>query len=460
MIILTRVLGYWRGASSGSVNWRIFHAMTIIMAATVLVKVAAVAKDIVIAGTFGLGDELDAFLIALVIPAFAVTVLAESFDGAFMPAYIRVREQQGNADAKRLLGNVVVLNFCVMLAVTAVLAAAGDMVLRVVASEFSQEKRELAYSLYLVLLALLVLEGQSTLWGAVLNAGEKFALVALAPILTPLVIVGMLMLAGVHRLGIGALAWGTVIGCACELIVLGAVLARRGLLPLPRWSRSLKATRQVVHQYLPLVASAMIMSSSTVVDQMMASWLDAGSLAALNYGYKIPAFLSAIGITALGAAVLPHFSRLVAVGDYKTLRHTLKTYARWIILISVPIIALLCGASEWIVRAIFERGAFQRDDTALVTRIQQMYLLQVPFLVLGILGVRVLIAMSKNHLLTLMSIVNLVVSVCGNLILMRLMGVAGIALSTAVVYMISMTMIYVLLARNLRLLERGEAAIP
>jgi putative peptidoglycan lipid II flippase len=91
----------------------------------------------------------------------------------------------------------------------------------------------------------------------------------------------------------------------------------------------------------------------------------------------------------------------------------------------------------------------------IVARIQQMYLLQVPFFVLGILAVRVLVAMSKNHLLTLMSVINLVVNVIGNILFMRWFGVSGIALSTSLVYVVSMIMILIFVARTLGELERS-----
>src|ERR1700694_1462359 len=111
--------------------------------------------------------------------------------------------------------------------------------------------------------------------------------------------------------------------------------------------------------------SAMIMSNSSVIDQAMAAWLGSGSVAALNYGNKIPAFLAGIGATALGTAVLPHFSRLVVLGDHVSLRHTLKTYTRWILAISVPCTVVFIVGSEWIVKLLFERGAFRPEDTVI-----------------------------------------------------------------------------------------------
>lgn len=460
MTLLAKALVYWRGFATGSVNARIFYAMTVIVMASFGVKLAMIVKDSIVAGSLGLGDALDAFLIALIIPTFAEMVLAQSFAAAFLPTYIRVQEHDGAAAAKRLFAHALVLNLCILLLTTAVLAVIGMPLLHVVAAQFSPAKLQLAHGAYLVLLVMVPIFGLLSLCGSVLNAGEKFALVALSPILTPITVIAVVLVAGREDVSINTLAWATVAGCGAELAAVGAALHRRRLLPVPRWSRQsgLRADG-VFSQYWPLVLSAVIMGSSPVIDQSMASWLGSGNVAALNYGTKIPGILTGIGVTAMGTAVLPHFSRLVATGDYAALRHTLATYARWIVLLSIPVTAAFILGSHWIVQLVFERGAFGPEDTALVTEIQQMYLVQVPFFVLGILGVRALVAMSKNHLLTIMSIVNLVVNVVGNLIFIQWFGVSGIALSTSAVYVVSMTMIWLLVHRNLARLQ-SQGPVP
>lgn len=448
LVILTKAIGYWRGLATGSVNRRIFSAMVVITAATAVVKIAAVAKDVLVARAFGLGDELDAFLIALVVPSFLAGVVAYSFNGAFMPAYIRLTEHRGVEAGQRIFANIIVINFAVLAACALLVALVGRYLLGVVAPEFSEQKLELTYRLYLILLPMLLLQGQAILWGSVLNAGEKFALVAFAPILTPLAAI-VALLAAVPNVGVTALAWAAVIGCAAELLIIGMVLARRGLLPFPAWHPAMPETGAVLRQYVPLVLSSIIMSSAPVINQAMASWLGPGSVSALNFGGKIPSFLGEIGISALGAAVLPHFARLAAQGDRESVRHTLRTYARWIIIVSIPLTVVFIAGSHTLVYLLFERGAFRPEDTALVARIQQMYLLQTPFLILALLGVRLLVAMGKNHLLTIMSVINLAVNVGANLIFMRWLGVPGIALSTTLVHAVSMTMILFLVMRLL-----------
>ena len=64
-------------------------------------------------------------------------------------------------------------------------------------------------------------------------------------------------------------------------------------------------------------------------------------------------------------------------------------------------------------------------------------MLQLPVHLLGILYVRLISALGANRMLTIGAAVSLVVNVLLNVFFMRRFGVAGIALSTACVYLVS-----------------------
>src|SRR5678815_3895548 len=83
-------LNWWSTWQERSVNRRIFSAMVTVGGFTTLVKLVAAAKEMAIAYQFGTSDELDAFLIALLLPAFAVTLIGGSLNAALIPTYIQV----------------------------------------------------------------------------------------------------------------------------------------------------------------------------------------------------------------------------------------------------------------------------------------------------------------------------------------------------------------------------------
>src|SRR5688500_7223302 len=200
---------WWNAWRESSVNRRIFVAILTVGGFTVLVKVIAAGKELVVAYQFGTRDVLDAFLIAFLLPTFAFTLVSESLNTALIPIYIRVREHEGPQAAQHLFSSVMVWSVGLLTAASVVLAFTVPYVLHLLASGFGPEKLALTTSLYYLLLPWLILSGVATIWSAVLNAQNRFAVAATVPMVTPLVtILILLLLAGYW--GIYALAVGTV----------------------------------------------------------------------------------------------------------------------------------------------------------------------------------------------------------------------------------------------------------
>src|SRR5205823_5339116 len=108
-----------------------------------------------------------------------------------------------------------------------------------------------------------------------------------------------------------------------------------------RWSGVTPELRSVVAQYAPMVAGAVLTSSSWAIGQAMAATLPAGSVASLNYGNKVVAMVTEVGSMALATAVLPHFSLMVARRDWAAIRKTMRVYVRLIVLAAFPSTILL-----------------------------------------------------------------------------------------------------------------------
>jgi putative peptidoglycan lipid II flippase len=206
-----------------------------------------------------------------------------------------------------------------------------------------------------------------------------------------------------------------------------------------------------------VVAGAFLMSSTMLVDQAMAAMLGPGSVAALSYGGKVVSFVTVVGATALGTTVLPHFSRMVAVSDWQGIRNTVRTYIKWILLTTVPLMVAIATFSEPLVRLIFQRGAFAAGDAEVVSRVQAFLILQLPFYVINILLVRLISSLKANSVLVWGCVINFIINVVLNYVLMQWLQIAGIALSTTVVYLVSVIYLSLMLQRVLEQCEFQEA---
>ena len=360
-----------------------------------------------------------------------------------------MREKEGKQAALNLLSGVLGWGIAVIAAISILSAASGWFLIPLLGSNFDPGKLELTRSLFHLLLPILIFSCISSIGASVLNADDRFALAAGVPFITPVVtIVSLLLLGG--KFGIYVLVVSVLAGFACEAALLVWGLYRRGLSVMPRLGRIDGPLLQVAKQCVPMLAGAFLLGSTSLVDQAMAAMLGPGSVSVLNYGNKLVGFFLGIASVAIGTAVFPHFSRMVAAEKWAEIRHDLTLYARTVLLVSIPFIAALFYFSEPLVRLIFERGAFTAADTVQVARVQAMYVLQIGFYLAGILLVRFISSMKGNAVLMCSAMISLPLNIMLNLLFMERMGVSGIALSTSLVYAFSLGFLSLASYRMLR----------
>ena len=437
-----------------------------VAALTVLVKLAGMGKESLVAQAFGASAPLDAFLLALQIVGYLFTFVAGSLTAAFIPAYVRVRHERGGEEAGRLLGSVVLVIGGMGIAAALVLMACSGLLWQALGQRLGPEAGADIQTVFWILSAIPLLGCVSAVWGSTLNAHGQFAIPAAATLAIPLV-TALAVALFAPQWGIVALAAGTTCGFAGEMAILGIGLRRQGVPLRPGWHGWNEPLRQIRDQAAPLLFGAALVNANPLVDQALAAALGpAGSVSALSYANKIPAAMQGILVISVGAVMLPHFSSQVALQDWRGVRATLRRWSLWLLLLTLPAMAALIGLSTIVVRLLFEHGQFTAADTQLVGQVQIFYLLQVPCYVVGMLGVRLLNALQGNRIVAAIGCVNVIVNVVGDLLLFRLFdrlglpGIAGIALSTAVVYLISMLLIFTAIATRLRSLERENGERP
>ncbi|MCU1266139.1 MAG: virulence factor family protein [Acidobacteria bacterium] len=424
-----RLFGIWERFTTGSTNRQVFRAATTIVFLTSVAKLAAVAKELLVARRFGTGATIEAFLVAVLIPMMAINIISNSLSIALIPTYITVRERDGKEAAQRLLSGITVWGLLLLGGVTLLIIASSRFYLPWIASGFNQRKLDLTFQLLLIISPLIVLSGIANIWGAVLNAGERFALVALAPIITPSVTVIVLLF--VVRYSITALPIGMVLGAGLEMILLGVALRMRGISLRPRWHGLNSDLRLVARQFGPRVGASILRSGSVVVDRSLAATLSAGSVAALNYGDRVVITLLTIIGAALGSAITPYYSKMIANRDWRGVQHTLKRYLLLLFLASIPLVMLLFFLTVPIVQTVFQRGSFRAKDTQLVSQIQALYALQIPFYLGNVLVSRLLSSFLASQITMWAAAINLALNIVLDVLFIKMMGVPGIALATS-----------------------------
>ena len=411
-------------------NRRILNAAVAVTASGIFVKLIAGAKEFVVAGVYGRSDAMDAFLAAVLIPGLLVNLISESMNQALAPTLVRVRELEGPERAQELLSSALLWGSGLLLAAAATMGLSARAFFPLIASHFAPAKLDLAVHLFYALLPVVVLSGLASNCTVVLNTLDRFVVPAVAPVLVPLAILLCAPLL-VHRLGIWAMVDGMLAGSLVHAGWVVWMTHHCGYRMRLRWYGMNEATREVAFQYGAVLLSSVVASSGLLVDQAMAAQLPSGSVSTLAYGSRFVSTVLALVGGAVGAAVVPSFSSMVAHQDWVACRHVVRIWARGTALVSIPVTLGLIAGSHLLVKVAFQRGAFGPRDTAAVAPVLAMFAVQVPFYVSSRVYYRFLVAMRRTDLIFWCGLINLVLDIVLNIALMRIMGVAGLALATS-----------------------------
>jgi putative peptidoglycan lipid II flippase len=332
---------------------------------TLLSRVTGFLRDIMLAAILGAGPVADAFFVALRLPNHFRAIFAEgAFNAAFIPAYARVRVASGT-DAVRLFSDrIFSLLFASQIVLMGVALLFTPWVIDLLAPGFSKDpvRFALAVDLTRITFPYLLLVSLVTLYGGILNALDRFAAAAAAPILLNLSMMMTLALAAFFPTAGHAAAWGVLLAGFLEFLLVGGDAARQGVLPRLCWPRIDQEVKLFLKRFGPATIGSAGTQIALFADTIIASFLAAGALSALYYADRLNQLpIGVIGIAA-GTVLLPEMARRITAGDEAGARHSQNRAIELTLLLSVPCLVAFVIVPEEIMRGLFGRGAFTAAD--------------------------------------------------------------------------------------------------
>lgn len=427
--------------------------VAVVAALTFVAKAVSFFKDAAVAHRFGISDSLDAFLLSFSFLSFLAAVVGGGLPEAFLPVYATLKHGRGLRRAQRLAVQTSVWNVISLAVIATVIFFAAPDIIHFTGRGFSPEKRAVSINALRSLLPYLLFYGLTFHLATWLRAEKCFAAAASVPLLAPLVIVIFVVVAGNHA-SVSTLVRGTNSGVFLQMVVLTLALRRRMDAGVGRcftlWE---PANLTVLKNAVPYLLGGLVMNSAVIIDQAMAAWLEPGSVSILSYSDKLCGIVLALTATAASEAVFPFFADTVARGEWQIVRRQLLQVTGAILAVALPLVLILIVFAPQIVGVLFQRGSFTEADTAKVAHVLRFAAMQIPFYITGVLASRVAVSLQATTFTLCASFGAMACNVGFNWLLMARMGVAGIALSTAVVHLLSTLALYWYLSGKLRRLS-------
>ncbi len=433
-------------AQRDSLGRRIFRDTANVTTVNLAAQALAYVLAAYVAATFGATAQTDAINLALIIPTFAANVVREAIKSVMVPQLVETRvNQPDRLTSVATQGVLLVAGMTV--AVTVLLALSLPAIMGALTRFTAPETQTLALDLAFVLLPMLPLVAVTGALAAVFNAHARFRLPAALPgvdALAKLAAVAALA-AGI---GIYSLAVGYVLGPLVGVVILVVVGSALGLLGRVGRSSTEGLRRLGKGALLPL-AGLSLLQLNPFIDRSMASWLAPGSVTALNYAERITAIPYIIVGAGFFSVLLAHWSDVAAREGSDGLRRALRNATGMVIYTLAPIVVLMAVLRVDIVTLLLQRGAFGAEDTALTASALGFLAIGVLPSYLSLLVSRAFLSIKDIVTSTWLGILNAGLNLALNFALIGPLGLAGIALSTALTWTIVSLIGYVVLRRRL-----------
>ncbi|MDO8877501.1 MAG: murein biosynthesis integral membrane protein MurJ, partial [Pseudolabrys sp.] len=402
---------------------------------TLLSRITGFVRDVILAAVLGAGPVADAFFVALRLPNHFRAIFAEgAFNAAFVPAYAGIRERGGAERAGLFADRIFTLLLASQIVLLVVALLFTPTVIDLLAPGFADDpvRYGLATELTRITFPYLLLITLVTLYGGILNALQRFAAAAAAPILLNLSLIVALMLAAFFPTAGHAAAWGVLVAGVLEFFLVAGAAWRAEALAALRWPKLDADVRQFFRALGPAIVGSAGVQLALFADTIIASFLPAGAVSSLYYADRLNQLpIGVIGIAA-GTVVLPEMARRLAAGDAAGAAHAQNRAVEFTLMLAIPCVAAFFIIPDLIMRALFVRGAFTDADALAAGRTLAAYAIGLLPFVLIRSAVATFFARGDTRTPVIAALIAAAVNIGFKILLMGPLAQVGLALATSI----------------------------
>lgn len=391
------------------------------------------------AAFFGTTAAYDAWLMASVLP----NVLFSSINSAITVTTVPLMAEGDSDYSPRSMQQFLNELFTVIMLASFGLIIAGELLapwlLRVIAPGFHGYKLAMATTMTRIMLPTIIFWGIGGFVVGVLQAREVYLQPALSPVAVNVVRISSIIVFGelMGLKGIIGVAFGFLIAVMSQLVVTLPALRKQGLHLRFRWRFGHPLLKKMWKMAGPFFVTSSVGAVALIIDRILASTLVTGSIGALQYSYVLVQIPIGLLISSLATPIYTRLSQHHAHHKSDTFRVLALRGFRLVLIVIIPITLWFIVLREPLLRLLYQRGAFNNHSTDISAGTLLYFSLGLPATAIAYYLQRLFFATQDSRSPSRFSIVTIVLNVIGDLILVRLMHVDGLALATSLAGMVN-----------------------
>jgi len=419
----------------------------IIMIVSLISRALGFIRDMLIAKNFGAGMYTDAYNIAVSVPEIIFTLVGLAISTAFLPMLSKVKANKGQKEMYSFANNIINILFIISLLFFTITSVFSKEIVYIFG--FSEETSLIAIKLLKITLFNLLFLSINACFTSLLQVNEDFVVPSILGLFFNLPMILYLLL--FRNYDIVGLTIANVIGNFFRVAVQVPSLLEHGY--LYKFSINLKdeKLKQIIILIIPVIIGAGANSLNMVVDKYIASYLEVGSISALDYAQKLIFFINTIITASVTSIVYPLMANMRHSGDNNGFINILKKAILYLAILLIPITVGIIIFGNDIVKVVYARGKFTEHAVYITTLAILGYGFGIFFTGIRDILNSTLFSMGKTKITTINGITGVIINISFSMILSRYIGIMGVALASTIAMIVTSILLFISIMK----LEKG-----
>ncbi|MFC5405022.1 murein biosynthesis integral membrane protein MurJ [Cohnella soli] len=431
----------------------IFSGAAILFVGNLLSSFLGLGREILSAAYYGAGMQMDAYLFANTLPSIVLSFFGGILMGGFIPLFIKKRVEN-EEEASAMFSNAMNWVIVIVLALTAVFYALSDPIASLFSSD--AESHRMIERLLWILLPSILFFGLTYAQSAVLNSLNHFVVPALLTVLNNIVVIGFMVF--FHKsMGIDSVALGFVVGTVLQVIVQWPMMRKKGIRYRLRMTWKDEQLKRLVFMSFPIIGLVLIDQCIVFSTRFFASYLEEGSISAINYANRFIMLPVTLFGTALISATYPTVVTLIAENKKKEYNEIVSTTVKSLLLMLLPVAVTCMVFAPNIIRLLLERGAFDKQATEMTSSAFLVLAIGIFIIPIREFFIKLFFGKEKMRTPIYTSLIYMSSFIVGCFLLIPSLHYMGIAIATAIGMVCSLTF---LIVRYLRMDGGNRIGVP
>lgn len=415
---------------------RMMKTALLMVIITLSAKVLGMVRDILLASCYGTSFEAVAYDTASRLPLIIFDfVIGGVITASFIPVFNEILVKKSKKDALDFASCYVNIILIITTLITIIGVVFSGVLVGWLAPDVSAETASLASALSRIMFPMIIFTGLAFSFVGLLQSFGNFLLPAVISLVSNLIMVLYFLLFN-DRFGIWGLSVAMLIGWGAQAVIQLPAVLRKGFRFSHRLDLKSPYIRKSFAMALPILVSSWVQPFCNLINTRFASSF-LGGISAMGYANRL--YLIIVGVFTFVATNLlfPYFSKAKASGDRDEDERLTRTSIKSLMLIILPITVGIFVLSEPIISVIYQRNMFTHDDVVMTAQALRFFALGMPFYALNEVCTKKFFAEQKTVTPMITALVSIAFNFAFVFVLSDKMGIAGIALSSALAVMIN-----------------------